>query len=182
MWGAPGTGKTTFLGVLDIALNRKDYGLTMTGANEASVDLLIEMTEIINDNREFPPATQSIDTFKWDLFTVQPPQSSVQPAKVTLKLTDPSGELMRSAQRSDPDRKQLIDEIVRQRRDPVHVRPDQGVREGRRVQHHQRAAEAAHGGLLQQRQGHVQGQAAALRRGLHHEVRRAADPGDRPRA
>ena len=38
MWGAPGTGKTTFLGVLDIALSRVDYGLTMTGANDASME------------------------------------------------------------------------------------------------------------------------------------------------
>lgn len=111
MWGAPGTGKTTFLGSLDIALNRRDYGLTMTGANPASVELLIEMTEIINDRHEFPPATQSIDTFKWNLYTVRP-RSSTQPPRITLKLTDPSGELMKSAQRTNPNRKKLIDEIV----------------------------------------------------------------------
>jgi hypothetical protein len=120
MWGASGTGKTTFLGVLDIALNRKDYGLTMTGANDASVDMLIEMTETINDKREFPPATQSIDVFKWDIFSVRSPRSSpggtagspAASSKITLKLTDPSGELMRTSRRSDPDRKKLIDDIV----------------------------------------------------------------------
>lgn len=119
MWGASATGKTTFLGVLDIALNRKDYGLTMTGANDASVDMLIEMTETINDRHEFPPATQSIDVFKWDIFSVRPPQplagtgtAPSRPFKITLKLTDPSGELMRTSRRSDPDRKKLIDDIV----------------------------------------------------------------------
>lgn len=112
MWGAPGTGKTTFLGVLDIALNRGDYGITMTGANEASMEVLIEMTESISEHREFPPATDSIDTFKWDLYTVQSPQSSAPPEKITLKLTDPSGELMKNMPLSDPTRKKLIDEIV----------------------------------------------------------------------
>jgi hypothetical protein len=120
MWGATGTGKTTFLGALDIALNRKNYGLTMTGANDASVDMLIEMTETINDKHEFPPATESIDTFTWRLFSVRPPQSSLgatgptptRPHEITLKLTDPSGELMKSTRRGDPDRKKLIDEIV----------------------------------------------------------------------
>jgi hypothetical protein len=120
MWGAPGTGKTTFLGVLDIALSRVDYGLTMTGANDASMDVLIEMTETINDKHMFPPATQSVDVFKWDIYNVRQSQSSMTgtagapgaPAKVTLKLTDPSGELMRSERRTDPDRKRLIDDLV----------------------------------------------------------------------
>jgi hypothetical protein len=110
IWGTPGAGKTTFLGVLDIALNRRDYGLTMTGANDASVNVLIEMTETINDNREFPPATDSVDTFRWDLFAgLSQPWG---PAKVTLKLADPSGELMKNTRRSDPNRKKLIDDIV----------------------------------------------------------------------
>jgi hypothetical protein len=120
MWGGSGTGKTTFLGVLDIALNRKDYGLTMTGADDASVDMLTEMTETINDRREFPPATQSIDVFKWDIYSVRPPHPPpggtaappTRPFKITLKLTDPSGELMKRGQRSNPDRKKLIDDIV----------------------------------------------------------------------
>ena len=123
MWGAPGTGKTTFLGVLDIALSRVDYGLTMTGANDASMDVLIEMTETINDKHMFPPATQSVDVFKWDIYNVRSSPSSPSspagtgpapgmPAKVTLKLTDPSGELMRNERRSDPDRKKLIDDLV----------------------------------------------------------------------
>jgi hypothetical protein len=114
MWGAPGTGKTTFLGALDIALHRRDYGLTLTGDNEASVELLIELSETLNDKHEFPPATQSIDTFQWSLFTVHSaPSASASAARISLKLTDPSGELMRSERRGDPDRKQLIDEVVR---------------------------------------------------------------------
>jgi Double-GTPase 1 len=111
MWGAPGTGKTTFLGALDIALSRKDYGITMTGANPASVELLIEWTELINDRHVFPPPTQGIQSFKWNLYTVRA-RSSTQPPRITLKLTDPSGELMKSAERTNPDRKVMIDEIV----------------------------------------------------------------------
>lgn len=118
MWGAPGTGKTTFLGVLNIALHRRPYGLTMTGANEASVNVLIEMTEMLNDRHLFPPATEAIDYYKWDLFGVRQPQSPpggptpASPSRITLKLTDPSGELMRTSRLSDPARKELIDDIV----------------------------------------------------------------------
>lgn len=123
MWGAPGTGKTTFLGALNIALNRKPYGLTMTGANEASVNLLIEMTDLLAVKHEFPQATQNIDYFKWELFDMrarqpviapngQPVRPPAKPAKITLKLTDPSGELMGNDKKNDPDRKKLIDDIV----------------------------------------------------------------------
>jgi hypothetical protein len=119
MWGAPGTGKTTFLGVLNIALNQRPYGITMTGSTQASVHALIQMTEVLNVRHEFPPATNAIDYYKWDLFNTRPRQSPpggtaapAKAAKITLKLTDPSGELMSNAMLSDPVRKELIDDIV----------------------------------------------------------------------
>jgi DNA-binding NarL/FixJ family response regulator/class 3 adenylate cyclase len=120
LWGAPGSGKTTFLGALNIALNRKPYGFTMTGTTEASVDLMIEMTDRLANKREFPHATQAIDHFEWVLYGTRPePPASVpaapasgKPLRIPLKLTDPSGELMRTKNLRDPDRKNLISDLA----------------------------------------------------------------------
>jgi hypothetical protein len=118
MWGAPGSGKTTFLGALDIALKRRPYGLTMTGMTEASVNLLIEMTDRLIVQHEFPPATDAIDYFEWELFrrsqAANPAGASAPsgPSRIKLSLVDPSGELARSENRSNPDRKKLIDDLA----------------------------------------------------------------------
>jgi energy-coupling factor transporter ATP-binding protein EcfA2 len=119
MWGAPGSGKTTFLAALDIALKRGRYGFNMAGMTDASVDLLIEMTDRLIVKREFPPNTQAIDYFEWDLFRNQQQVAdtfgnpiSSGPSRITLTLADPSGELARPERRSDPDRKKLIDDLA----------------------------------------------------------------------
>lgn len=120
IWGTPGSGKTTFLSALDIALHRKPYGLFMTGTTDASVNLLIEMTDRLNLRREFPPATRAIDYFEWELYwsRPQPPagmqrrQAPGKPLRITLRLTDTSGELARPEKLSDPDRKTLVDALA----------------------------------------------------------------------
>jgi len=118
MWGAPGSGKTTFLGALDIALKRRSYGLRMAGMTEASVNLLIEMTDRLVVDREFPPQTLAIDYVEWELFrqrSADPASTSSPPSganRITLSLVDPSGELARAQNRSNPDRKKLIDDLA----------------------------------------------------------------------
>jgi len=119
MWGAPGSGKTTFLASLDIALKRKRYGFTMAGATDASVNLLIEMTDRLIVDRRFPPQTVAIDYFEWELFKKRQPSAdpssppvAAGPNRMTLSLRDPSGELARSESRSNPDRKKLIDDLA----------------------------------------------------------------------
>jgi energy-coupling factor transporter ATP-binding protein EcfA2 len=118
MWGAPGSGKTTFLAALDIALKRGRYGFNMAGMTDASVNLLIEMTDRLIVKREFPPMTGAIDYFEWDLFRNQ--QAADQfgnpippgPNRITLSLADPSGELARPEKFREPERKKLIDDLA----------------------------------------------------------------------
>src|SRR5262249_21765034 len=118
MWGAPGSGKTTFLAALDIALKRRRYGFNLAGLTDASVNLLIEMTDSLIVKREFPPSTDAIDYFEWELFRNQqagdPFDGSVPtgPKRITLSLADASGELARADKRSDPNRKKLIDDLA----------------------------------------------------------------------
>ena len=120
MWGAPGSGKTTFLAALDIALKRRRYGFTMAGMTDASVNLLIEMTDRLIVKREFPKTTGAIDYFEWELFRNQQQAADSPlgtpvpfgPNRITLSLTDPSGELARPEKRIDPERKKLIDDLA----------------------------------------------------------------------
>jgi hypothetical protein len=119
MWGAPGSGKTTFLAALDIALKRRRYGFTLAGMTDASVNLLIDMTDRLIVKREFPPVTGAIDYFEWELFRNQShaadPYAMSAPSslnRIILSLADPSGELARPERRSDPDRKKLIDDLA----------------------------------------------------------------------
>jgi energy-coupling factor transporter ATP-binding protein EcfA2 len=113
MLGEGGSGKTTFLGALNIALTRRDYGFLLTGRNNVSVEQMIDMTETLTMTREFPKATRTIDHFEWQLF--RDPFSA--PAlggrnRIDLSLVDPSGDLMRPERRNDPHRKKLIDDLV----------------------------------------------------------------------
>ena len=55
MWGAPATGKTTFLAALSIALIRFGSVWCVNGADEASTDMLIRLTTGLATDRCFPP-------------------------------------------------------------------------------------------------------------------------------
>jgi hypothetical protein len=123
MWGAPGSGKTTFLAALDIALKRRRYGYTLAGKTDASVNLLIDMTDRLIAQGEFPLATENIDYFEWDLFRNQqqatdqygnPVSGRVGPKRITLSLADPKGEYAAASpeMRSNPNRKKLIDDLA----------------------------------------------------------------------
>ena len=71
LWGAPGSGKTTFLAALSIAANRasrkQDNRLLLFGANDASTDFLIEQTSLLTRDMQFPPATDAEHHLNWVL-------------------------------------------------------------------------------------------------------------------
>ncbi len=82
MWGAPSTGKTTFLAALSIALIRQDgsrpdknankESLWVRGVEKRDADALTSLTTQLVDNRVFPKATGSVEVYKWELVgTVQ---------------------------------------------------------------------------------------------------------------
>jgi hypothetical protein len=116
MWGAPGSGKTTFLYALDIALNRKQFGFTMTADDDPSEMLLINSGGMLAGGREFPTATLGIEHFQWSLYGRRRQTVSTggiaqvvdQQQKIILKLADPSGELALRANLGDANRKKLI--------------------------------------------------------------------------
>lgn len=124
MWGAQGSGKTTFLAALNIALTQQGRGWTMTAADDASEELLIQMSDALSGKREFPPATQGIDVFEWLIYgrvqqTVKRGRFSRetvdQPVRIGLKLADPTGELARWDQAGLPDRRELVGHLARSR-------------------------------------------------------------------
>jgi energy-coupling factor transporter ATP-binding protein EcfA2 len=61
MLGAPGSGKTTFLSALSIALNRQSLGWRLRGVDDPSVGALIRATELLASGRQFPSSTQDIE-------------------------------------------------------------------------------------------------------------------------
>jgi hypothetical protein len=122
--GPPGSGRTTFLSALYIALTRQSYGLRLVGADDASVNLLISMTDALQSH-EFPPSTQGIDYFEWKLVgsgsgttqltqggTIEAAKSARGPLQLTLGLADPSGEIVARTVTRYPDRQQLIQHVA----------------------------------------------------------------------
>lgn len=99
MWGAPASGKTTFITALDIALTRRESEWTVVGADDASTDFLIRATAALSHERKFFPATQMIDRYHWYLIRQSPDAVRRRrwrgPAKDTLEigleLLDPPG-------------------------------------------------------------------------------------------
>jgi hypothetical protein len=67
LWGAPGSGKTTYLAALSIAANRKQERLQLFGADDASTDFLIQQTALLTRDMLFPPATDAERHLNWVL-------------------------------------------------------------------------------------------------------------------
>jgi hypothetical protein len=128
MLGASGSGKTTFLGALHIALLRKreqdpDQQWLLWARDPASRQLLVDMDVMLNSEGRFPLTTETIESLDWilDGRTQRTekagrwgtPQQVEDRMEVTLKLTDPSGEYMRRAHMGQQVRQQLIEHVLK---------------------------------------------------------------------
>jgi hypothetical protein len=124
MWGAPTSGKTTFLAALSIALARQEQDWKVIGADEASTETLIRLTTALARDRRFPQATSGIERYRWILvgrvsraiprrwFRAEQRE---EPIKIGLDLVDASGEISAPDKPSRGVRGDLIDNLERSR-------------------------------------------------------------------
>jgi len=124
MWGAPSSGKTTFLGALSIALSRrggKDWNVA--GADESSEQVLIKLTTALSRGQTFPTATKAIDQYSWVLHGQVSEvtgkrfrkKERIRPVTVGLDLVDASGEITDPEQVGFSIRKELLEHLVQSR-------------------------------------------------------------------
>jgi hypothetical protein len=125
MLGATGSGKSTFLGALQIALLQNDSDWTIFSRDPASRAALAKLHAALMSHGEFPLPTSGIDIFDWVLSSRREhteqkgrlggTRSVEENLQVTLKLTDPTGELTGSDQIDLADREQLVEHVAKSR-------------------------------------------------------------------
>jgi len=72
MWGAPGTGKTTFLAALYTALLDQETGWWLRGADEQSTEVLVSLTDTLAEKGVYPVQTVGIKNYRWSLVGTMP--------------------------------------------------------------------------------------------------------------
>lgn len=100
VWGAPSTGKTTFLAALNLALDTHDEGWRVIGGDEASADMLSKFERALVKDRVFPEATPRPELYRWELHGTVPRKVKIsrfksrmmdQPVVIPLELVDAPG-------------------------------------------------------------------------------------------
>jgi energy-coupling factor transporter ATP-binding protein EcfA2 len=124
MLGATGSGKSTFLGALQIALLKQHGDWRVWCRDPASRRALVEMNTALTSEGKFPLTTMGIDIFDWILsgkmeraersgrFSNRSLEENVE---LSLKLTDPTGELSRPDQAGLQPREQLVEHVAKSR-------------------------------------------------------------------
>jgi hypothetical protein len=69
LWGAPGSGKTTYLAALNIAAQLFPRQMMLFGRDDEATDFLADHTEMLTGQRRFPPATSAQRPLAWALET-----------------------------------------------------------------------------------------------------------------
>ena len=122
MLGATGSGKSTFLGALQIALLKQHRDWRVWCRDPASRRALVEMNTALTSEGRFPLTTMGIDIFDWILSGKvertghrRSSRSYEENVELALKLTDPTGELSRPDQVGLQPREQLVDHVAKSR-------------------------------------------------------------------
>lgn len=69
LWGAPTSGKTTFLAALSIAATRKRHQrVRLIGADDESTEFLVELTTMLTTQQRFPAATDIRRDLNWVMY------------------------------------------------------------------------------------------------------------------
>jgi hypothetical protein len=143
MWGAPGSGKTTFLAALSIALTQQASEWNLSGADAPSEARLVQMTSELH-GRVFPEATQRYEELHWVLGKrvahvtrrlFRKPVTTYQPLSIGLDLVDSSGEFMGASSYGGAVRGEVVDRL-KQSRGIVYVfDPDREFQVGDAFEH-----------------------------------------------
>ena len=100
LWGAPGSGKTTYLAALSVACTESPLPLRLYGRNDEATEFLAEYTHMLTMDRRFPPATQVQRELSWILeTTIDVPEKkwygrsvpTPQPYQLNIELLDAPG-------------------------------------------------------------------------------------------
>jgi hypothetical protein len=69
LWGAPLSGKTTFLASLTMAVQEpvRGYSWRMSGRDDPSTKFIIDTATDFVEHREFPDATKTLSTLRWKI-------------------------------------------------------------------------------------------------------------------
>ncbi len=67
LWGAPGSGKTTFLAALYIAASRSPLDMNIVAENDESVDFIVTGNRTLTIDHKFPVATAVASSYKWTI-------------------------------------------------------------------------------------------------------------------
>ncbi|REE96886.1 hypothetical protein [Thermomonospora umbrina] len=65
LWGASGSGKTTYLASLYVAVTQSQGRWNIVGVDQESVDFLTEKTDALTLERRFPKKTEGIQNLSW---------------------------------------------------------------------------------------------------------------------
>lgn len=86
LWGAPESGKTTFLAALNVAVTRSSTDLLIYGTDDEATEFLAENTSMLTSQRRFPAATQNTRPLSW---TMHVPAQRAVPRRFGRQATEP---------------------------------------------------------------------------------------------